>query len=74
MINVNISRITSYNVCYTKLLRTPRSNPATYTGLMDEIRNLVAKTKLSQIRGYTASRYSFNVKGGRCEKCSYNFV
>jgi excinuclease ABC subunit A len=49
--------------------RTPRSNPATYTGLMDEIRNLFAKTKLSQIRGYTASRYSFNVKGGRCEKC-----
>jgi excinuclease ABC subunit A len=49
--------------------RTPRSNPATYTGLMDEIRNLFAKTKESQIRGYTASRYSFNVKGGRCEKC-----
>jgi len=49
--------------------RTPRSNPATYTGVMDEIRNLFAKTKLSQIRGYTASRYSFNVKGGRCEKC-----
>jgi len=49
--------------------RTPRSNPATYTGVMDEIRNLFAKTKLSQIRGYSASRYSFNVKGGRCEKC-----
>ena len=49
--------------------RTPRSNPATYTGVMDEIRNLFAKTKLSQIRGYTSSRYSFNVKGGRCEKC-----
>ncbi len=49
--------------------RTPRSNPATYTGVMDEIRNLFAKTKESQIRGYTASRYSFNVKGGRCEKC-----
>ena len=49
--------------------RTPRSNPATYTGVMDEIRALFAKTKLSQIRGYTASRYSFNVKGGRCEKC-----
>lgn len=49
--------------------RTPRSNPATYTGLMDEIRNLLAKTKESQIRGYTASRFSFNVKGGRCETC-----
>lgn len=49
--------------------RTPRSNPATYTGVMDEIRTLFTKTKESQIRGYTASRFSFNVKGGRCEKC-----
>ena len=49
--------------------RTPRSNPATYTGVMDEIRNLFSQTKESQIRGYTASRFSFNVKGGRCEKC-----
>ncbi len=49
--------------------RTPRSNPATYTGVMDEIRNLFSQTKESQIRGYTTSRYSFNVKGGRCEKC-----
>ena len=49
--------------------RTPRSNPATYTGVMDEIRNLFAETKESKIRGYTSSRFSFNVKGGRCEKC-----
>ena len=49
--------------------RTPRSNPATYTGLMDEIRALFVKTKEAQIRGYQAGRFSFNVKGGRCEKC-----
>jgi len=49
--------------------RTPRSNPATYTGLMDEIRNIFAQTKESKIRGYSIGRYSFNVKGGRCEKC-----
>lgn len=49
--------------------RTPRSNPATYTGLMDEIRLLFSKTKESQIRGYKIGRFSFNVKGGRCEKC-----
>lgn len=49
--------------------RTPRSNPATYTGIMDEIRNLFSQTKEAQIRGYTTSRFSFNVKGGRCEKC-----
>ncbi len=49
--------------------RTPRSNPATYTGVMDEIRNLFSKTKEAQIRGYGPGRFSFNVKGGRCEKC-----
>ena len=49
--------------------RTPRSNPATYTGVMDEIRALFAKTKEAQIRGYKVGRFSFNVKGGRCEKC-----
>lgn len=49
--------------------RTPRSNPATYTGVMDEIRNLFAETKESKIRGYGVGRFSFNVKGGRCEKC-----
>jgi len=49
--------------------RTPRSNPATYTGLMDEIRTLFSKTKEAQLRGYKVGRFSFNVKGGRCEKC-----
>ncbi len=49
--------------------RTPRSNPATYTGLMDELRELFAKTKEAMLRGYKIGRFSFNVKGGRCEKC-----
>ncbi|MFA6741958.1 MAG: excinuclease ABC subunit UvrA [Arcobacteraceae bacterium] len=49
--------------------RTPRSNPATYTGLMDELRELFAKTKEASLRGYKIGRFSFNVKGGRCEKC-----
>ena len=49
--------------------RTPRSNPATYTGLMDELRLLFSKTKEAEIRGYKIGRFSFNVKGGRCEKC-----
>lgn len=49
--------------------RTPRSNPATYTGMMDEIRLLFSQTKEAQIRGYGVGRFSFNVKGGRCEKC-----
>jgi excinuclease ABC subunit A len=50
--------------------RTPRSNPATYTGLMDDLRKLFAETKESKLRGYSIGRYSFNVKGGRCEKCT----
>ena len=49
--------------------RTPRSNPATYTGVFDEIRQVFAKTKVAKIRGYEGGRFSFNVKGGRCEAC-----
>lgn len=50
--------------------RTPRSNPATYTGVFDEIRDLFAKTKEAKLRGYDKGRFSFNVKGGRCEHCA----
>jgi excinuclease ABC subunit A len=49
--------------------RTPRSNPATYTGVFDEIRSVFAKTREAKIRGYEPGRFSFNVKGGRCEAC-----
>ena len=49
--------------------RTPRSNPATYTGIFDEIRKVYAGMRDAQLRGYKPSRFSFNVKGGRCETC-----
>lgn len=50
--------------------RTPRSNPATYTGVFDNIRKLFAETTEAKVRGYGPGRFSFNVKGGRCENCA----
>ena len=49
--------------------RTPRSNPATYTGIFTEVRSLFASLPASKLKGYKPGRYSFNVKGGRCERC-----
>jgi excinuclease ABC subunit A len=63
----NIDRI--IEIDQSPIGRTPRSNPATYTGVFDEIRKLFVETPESKIRGYKQGRFSFNVKGGRCEEC-----
>ncbi|MBA2913723.1 excinuclease ABC subunit UvrA [Limosilactobacillus frumenti] len=63
----NIEKI--INIDQSPIGRTPRSNPATYTGVFDDIRELFAKTNQAKMRGYSKGRFSFNVKGGRCEAC-----
>lgn len=63
----NIDKVV--HISQSPIGRTPRSNPATYTGVFDEIRDLFATTKEAKMLGYDKSRFSFNVKGGRCEAC-----
>ena len=57
------------DISQTPIGRTPRSNPATYTGVFDDIRDIFSETKEAKMRGYDKGRFSFNVKGGRCEAC-----
>lgn len=63
----NIEKV--INIDQSPIGRTPRSNPTTYTGVFDDIRELFAQTNQAKMRGYTKGRFSFNVKGGRCEAC-----
>jgi len=63
----NIDKV--IDISQTPIGRTPRSNPATYTGVFDDIRDVFTETKEAKIRGYDKGRFSFNVKGGRCETC-----
>ncbi|MFC6294516.1 excinuclease ABC subunit UvrA [Lactiplantibacillus daoliensis] len=63
----NIERLV--NIDQSPIGRTPRSNPATYTGVFDNIRDLFAQTNEAKLRGYQKGRFSFNIKGGRCEAC-----
>ncbi|ATO30575.1 excinuclease ABC subunit A [Mycoplasmopsis bovirhinis] len=65
---INVDKLVQVN--QSPIGRTPRSNPATYTGVFDDIRDIFANVEESRIRGYTKSRFSFNTPGGRCEKCS----
>ena len=63
----NIDKVV--DISQTPIGRTPRSNPATYTGVFDDIRDIFSETKEAKMRGYDKGRFSFNVKGGRCEAC-----
>ena len=66
----NIDKVV--NVDQSPIGRTPRSNPATYTGVFSDIRSLFVGLPEAKIRGYKPGRFSFNVKGGRCEECKGN--
>lgn len=63
----NINRV--IQISQSPIGRTPRSNPATYTGVFDDIRDLFSQTNVAKMRGYDKGRFSFNIKGGRCESC-----